>query len=116
MPFLRLTVADHEQEGFVHLARWARTDRASAMKTIDRVMDLIDADAEPDRVEAPFWFILDLVEADGFSQEYEGPKMLPTQIASRLAPEQVARWLRDRPDPDSYSLTNREPLLPGQPD
>ena len=115
MAHIRLTVADYDNNGFVHLARWEETDRQAARAAIDGVMALIDPEAEPHPTEAPYWFILDLVEDDGFSQEYEGPKNLPTQIASRLAPEQVAWWLEVRPDPDAHSENHREPMLPGQP-
>jgi hypothetical protein len=95
---VRLTACDHEQNGFVHLALWRHGSEAQARYMIEAVDASVDANAEPDSKTAAFAFILDLVSGDGDCHD-TGKRMLPTQIAQRLAPAQVSAWLTERPDP-----------------
>lgn len=94
-----LTVADHDQNGFVHLARWSKLCEASARGFIAAIDEQIDDDAEPDIKTASQTFILDLW--DGHDCIGNGKRLLPMQIAMSLAPDQVRAWLEERPDPDS---------------
>ena len=55
-----LTVADHEQNGFVSLARWRFADQKEALEFIASEDAKVMPDAEPDIKTAPFSFILDL--------------------------------------------------------
>lgn len=96
---IQLTVADHEQNGFVSLARWRRMTEADVREAVARVGEEISDDMEPDIKTAPFAFILDI--CDGFDIHDIGERCLPTQIAARLAPDQVRAWLDERPDPDA---------------
>ena len=94
-----LTVADHDQNGFVHLGRWSGLSEAVARQFIDTVDGLVSDDSEPDMKTASFAFILDLW--DGCDCIDNGQRALPTQVAMSLAPDQVSNWLSERPDPDS---------------
>ena len=94
-----LTVADHDQNGFVHLARWDGFSETAARQFIETIDDLVSDDSEPDNKTASFAFILDLW--DGQDCIDNGNRSLPTQVAMSLAPEQVQNWLLERPDPDS---------------
>lgn len=96
---VRLTACDHEQNGFVHLAIWRHGSEAEARYMIEAVDELVESDAEPDNASALFAFVLDLISEDGDCHD-TGKRMLPTQIAQRLAPDQVSEWLIGRPDPD----------------
>lgn len=95
-----LTAADHEQNGFVALAQWRFASEASARAFIKEQDDAVDADAEPDIKTAPFTFILDLMASPHDMLE-NGSRCLPTQVAMKLAPDQVQKWLDERPEPDS---------------
>lgn len=95
-----LTVADHEQNGFVALASWRFDSEAGARAFIKAHDDAVDPEAEPDIKTAPFTFILDLMDANGDMPD-TGERLLPTQNAMKLAPEQVQKWLEERPEPDS---------------
>lgn len=97
---VRLTACDHEQNGFVHLALWCHGSEAEARYMIEAVDAMVERDAEPDNSTAAFAFILDLVSSDGDCHD-TGKRMLPTQIAQRLAPDQVTAWLEERPEPDA---------------
>lgn len=94
-----LTVADHEQNGFVALAAWRGMALSEAHEHIAGIDASIDDEMEPDIDTAPFTFILDLWEGDDCIDS--GARLLPTQIAMSLAPEQVRGWLDSRPEPDS---------------
>lgn len=101
MPKIILTVADHEQNGFVSLAQWPGLTEDQARHIIDAIDAGISDEAEPDIKTAPFTFILDLMD-DGNGDLFDtGKRMLPMQVAMSLAPEQVRHWLDERPDPDS---------------
>lgn len=95
-----LTVADHEQNGFVALAKWSHLTEPEARAFIEATDASVCDDAEPDVKTAPFTFILDLMN-DNHDLVDTGKRMLPTQIAMSLAPDAVRRWLEERPDPDS---------------
>lgn len=96
---VRLTACDHEKNGFVHLAMWQHESEVGARGMISAVDEMVDPGAEPDNATASFAFILDLVSSDGDCHD-TGKRMLPTQIAQRLAPAQVTAWLEERPEPD----------------
>lgn len=104
-----LTVADHEQNGFVSLARWPDTIEAEARAFIARQDESITDESEPDIKTAPFTFILDLMEANGDMID-SGKRCLPTQNAMALAPDQVRRWLDERPVPDCV-INRAVPIL-----
>jgi hypothetical protein len=100
---VELTVGDHEQNGFVHLARWQFPDEASARAFIDAENAAIPDGAEPDHMTEPFTFILDLHEGVRCDNMVDNSRNLPMQSAMRLAPDQVRAWLDERPEPDSVS-------------
>ena len=97
---VELTVGDHEQNGFVHLARWQFPDEAAARAFIDAENAAIPDGAEPDHLTDAFTFILDLHEGVRCENMVDNSRNLPMQSAMRLAPEQVQTWLIERPDPD----------------
>lgn len=103
-----LTVADHEKNGFIALARWQFSDEAKARSFIAEQDANVPAEAEPDIKTAPFTFILDL-EVNGDMVD-NGKRLLPTQSAMTLAPDQVREWIDQRPEPDDCIL-KRVPLL-----
>lgn len=105
-----LTVADHEKNGFVSLARWPDMSEAEARSFIARQDDGITDESEPDIKTAPFTFILDLMDADG-DMIGNSERCLPTQNAMALAPDQVRRWLEERPVPDCV-INQAVPLVP----
>lgn len=100
MSRVRLTVADHDRNGFVSLAEWGPLPEQDARRFIAAIDAMVSDDAEPDIKTAPFTFILDLV-APNEDLIDTGKRHLPTQTAMSLAPEQVQHWLSARPDPDS---------------
>ena len=112
---IELTVADQSKNGFIGLARWNCPDEATARNAIQAVDALVDNDMEPNLVQEDYFFVLDLhlVKNGSLDDIINGDRLLPLQIAMRLAPEQVTQWLNTRPDPDSHNLTN--PILPGIP-
>lgn len=95
-----LTVADHDQNGFVALARWPTMPETEARAFIAAQDARVDDENEPDIKTASFTFILDLMEANGDCLD-TGTRCLPTQVAMSLAPDPVRRWLDERPDPNS---------------
>lgn len=95
-----LTVADHEKNGFVALARWPEMSESEARAFIEAHDAMVDDESEPDIKTAAFTFILDLMEANGDCHD-TGKRLLPTQVAMLIAPEQVSKWINERPDPDS---------------
>lgn len=96
-----LTVADHDQNGFVALAKWTGLTEQAAREFIEATDRSIQDEAEPDSA-GPFNFILDLVEGEEWSDMIDtGKRFLPTQTAMSLAPDAVRQWLEERPDPDS---------------
>lgn len=96
-----LTVADHDQNGFVAIAKWSRLSGAQARAFIASQDAAVSDDSEPNIKTAAFTFILDLVDEKSGDIMDTGKRCLPTQIAMSLAPDQVRRWLEERPDPDS---------------
>ena len=98
---VELTVGDHEQNGFVHLARWQFSDEAGARAFIVAENDAIQEGAEPDHMTEPFTFILDLHEGVRCENMVDNSRNLPMQSAMRLAPDQVRQWLDERPVPDT---------------
>jgi len=100
-PSVILTVADHEQNGFVHLVRWPFASMAEARAFVRSVDGEVTDESEPDIRSAAFTFILDL--CDGWDTVDNGKRLLPTQVAMSIAPEAVRDWLDERPDPDSVS-------------
>ena len=100
-----LTVADHDQNGFVALGHWSELTEAEARDFIRRMDDQISDEMEPDNETAAFSFILDLW--CGSDCIDNGERILPTQIAMSLAPSQVRAWLDERPDPDSVAMRYR---------
>ena len=100
---VELTVGDHEQNGFVHLARWQFHDEASARAFIEAENAAIPEGAEPDHMTDAFTFILDLHEGVRCENMTDNSKNLPMQSAMRLAPDQVRQWLDERPEPDSVA-------------
>lgn len=100
-----LTVADHEADGFIGLAQWRCDDEKSARRLIAQVDAAVEPDAEPDLATAPFTFILDLMSGDDLLET--GNRLLPMQIAARLAPEEVSRWISTRPDPNKIRNSPR---------
>lgn len=100
MAMIVLTAADHEQNGFVSLAKWSNLTEAQARSFIDAIDASISDDAEPDIKTAPFTFILDLMDDSNWDCIDTGKRMLPMQVAMSLAPDEVRRWLDERPEPD----------------
>jgi hypothetical protein len=98
---VELTVGDHEQNGFVHLARWQFSDELTARAFIAAENAAIPDGAEPDHKTDAFTFILDLHEGVRCENMVDNSRNLPMQSAMRLAPEQVQAWLDERPEPDS---------------
>jgi hypothetical protein len=94
-----LTVADHDKNGFVHLARWPNLSEIDARAFIGSIDGEITDDSEPDIKTASHTFILDLW--DGRDLIDNGKRLLPMQVAMSLAPDQVQDWLNERPEPDS---------------
>lgn len=112
---IELTVADHVKNGFISLAAWPAGSEQEARDAIASVDALVDDDAEPDSDTCDFAFILDLHEtADGMNCIDNGRRILPLQIAMRLAPEQVSAWLSARPEPEDL-VGCRPPVLAGLP-
>lgn len=103
-----LTVADHEQNGFVSLAQWVGMNESEARAFIAEQDALVSDDAEPDIMSAPFTFILDLFSQGDLIDT--GEHSLPLQVAMKLAPKQVQEWLNKRPFPNDV-LNNSIPVL-----
>lgn len=101
MTHVVLTVADRERNGFVSLARWPLMGEADARAFIDAADAQVSDESEPDILTASFTFILDLMDEANGDMIDTGKRVLPTQVAMSLAPEQVRQWLEERPDPDS---------------
>jgi hypothetical protein len=93
-----LTVVDHEQNGFVSLARWEFPNEAAARAFMAAEDAAIPEGAEPDSrdPDVAFTFLLDL----------DNGRNLPLQAAMRLAPDQIREWLTERPDPDTRCIAN----------
>jgi hypothetical protein len=96
-----LTVADHEENGFVHIARWTGHSEQSAREFVSAVDASVDPEAEPDIKSAPFTFILDIFDPQNWNLIDTGKRQLPLQIAMGLGGDHVRRWLDERPDPDA---------------
>jgi len=94
-----LTAADHDQNGFVSLAKWIGMSESTARNFIAGIDAEVSDESEPDIKTVAYTFILDLW--DGRDCIDNGKRVLPTQIAMSLAPDQVRDWLLERPDPDS---------------
>lgn len=107
---VQLTVGDHEQNGFVGIARWQFPDERSARAFIEAENAAIPEGAEPDHKTDAFTFILDLHEGARCQDMVDNSRNLPLQSAVRLAPDLVQRWLTERPEPDSARYHG--PLLP----
>lgn len=107
---IRLTVADHDRNGFVTLAEWPLMPEQEARSLIAGVDATVSAEAEPDHKDAPFWFILDLIGVPDGDLLDTSSKALPTQTAMAIAPEPVQAWLNERPEPDLV-MYRRAPLL-----
>jgi len=100
---IELTVADHLQSGFLALAHWPVASLDEGQAAIAAIDALIpdDADEDPDRDD--FNFILDLHQSDAWPEPNcvgNSEKLVPLQLAMRIAPDEVAAWLETRPDPD----------------
>lgn len=100
---VELTVGDHEQNGFVHLARWQFANEAGARAFIDAENAAIPEGSEPDHKTDAFTFILDLHKGARCDEMVDNSRNLPMQSAMRLAPDQVSCWLNERPEPDSVA-------------
>jgi hypothetical protein len=92
MTHLTLTVADHMQNGFVSLARFRFENEQAAKAAMAYVEAMIDPDAAPNRMTDDYNFILDLWTSDDDGID-ETSEELPTQLAMRLARDQVQEWL-----------------------
>jgi hypothetical protein len=100
-----LTVADHEANGFVYLARMLYPTEEAARAYINQIDATVDDDAEPDKEEAPYWFLLDLHAGDSdFNCIDNSRRRLPTQIARQIAPDRVDWWMSERPDPNAPKI------------
>jgi len=104
-----LTVADHDQNGFIGLARWNFSNEQDARSFVSGVDGLVDDDSEPDCADANFWFLLD-IHKGAHNLLDEGVRRLPLQVAMKLAQKQVQSWLEARPDPDAV-YRNLPPVL-----
>lgn len=107
-----LTVGDHEQNGFIHLARWQFPEEADARSFIAAENAMIADGAEPDHMTEPFTFILDLHEGVRCENMVDESRNLPLQSVMRLAPDQVRQWLDERPEPDSIAFMSVPILNP----
>jgi hypothetical protein len=105
---IELTVADHDKNGFVSLARWPAMSEAEALAVLAGIDAEISDEIEPDIKTANFTFILDL--RHGSELVDTGKRLLPTQVAMRLAPDHVRRWLDERPEPDEV-INRRIPMI-----
>lgn len=101
-----LTVADHEQNGFSALARWKFPTKVSARAFIAAEDAAIPEGAEPDHRDesVAFTFLLDLVS--GRWETEDNGRNLPLQSVMRLAPDQVRKWLDERPDPNAHPIVS----------
>lgn len=105
-----LTACDREKDGFVAVAKWIDITQAAARLIIDAIDSLVDDEAEPRSSSDPFAFILDLMDDKSGDMIDTGKRLLPTQLAMSLAPDQVSAWFRERPDPDCV-LNQRVPII-----
>jgi hypothetical protein len=108
-----LTACDREKDGFVAVAKWIDITQAAARTVIDAIDSLVDDDAEPRLSSDAFAFILDLMDDKTGDMIDTGKRLLPTQLAMSLAPDQVSAWLKERPDPDCV-INQRVPILPNE--
>jgi hypothetical protein len=100
--YVVLTVGDHEKNGFVALAAWRFPSETAARAFMQEHDDAVEDGAEPDIKTAPFTFVLDLM-AGIHDMLDNGNRNLPIQVAMKLAPDQVRRWLDERPEPDDVA-------------
>lgn len=107
-----LTVVDHDKNGFIPLARWRSLGEKQARDFIALVDASVSEDAEPDNKTTSFAFILDLM--GGAELADTGTRLLPTQVAMFLAPDQASQWLSERPEPDAV-LFRAVPILSALP-
>lgn len=114
-PRIILTVADHEQDGFLALAHWPVTSMADGLAAIRAVdASISDEEAGDSKVDA-FNFLLDL-HSDAHNCDDTSEKCLPLQLAMRIAPDAVQNWLNTRPNPnkmpyaDSWGVRLSDPL------
>ncbi|OEI83698.1 hypothetical protein GRI33_06150 [Brucella sp. BO3] len=105
-----LTACDREKDGFVAVAKWIDITQAAARLVIEAIDSLVDDDAEPRNASDAFAFILDLMDDKTGDMIDTGKRLLPTQLAMSLAPDQVSAWLKERPDPDCV-INQRVPIV-----
>lgn len=105
-----LTACDREKDGFVAVAKWIDFTQAAARLVIEAIDSLVDDEAEPRNSSDAFAFILDLMDDKSGDMIDTGKRLLPTQLAMSLAPDQVSAWLKERPDPDSV-INRRVPII-----
>lgn len=96
---IQLTACDFEKTGFVDLAWWAVPSAQAGLRIMQSLVDALPVEAEPDPNDSAFLFLFDLYAEPG-DQIAQAGKLFPLQLAQRVAPDQVARWLAERPDPD----------------
>lgn len=106
-----LTACDNEKNGFVAIAKWIDITPAAACLIIEAIDSQVDDEAEPRLSSDAFAFILDLMDDKTGDMIDTGKRLLPTQMAMLLAPDQVSVWLKERPDPDTV-INRRLPILP----
>lgn len=105
-----LTACDRDKDGFVAVAKWIDITQAAARLIIEAIDSLVDDDAEPRNASDAFAFILDLMDDKTGDMIDTGKRLLPTQLAMSLAPDQVSAWLKERPDPDCV-INQRVPII-----
>lgn len=98
MPYAQLTLADHDQNGFVAVVRFTGFATTADVLAWVKAFEPITVERDPD---ATFEFCLDVFEND--HEQVDEVMPLPTQIARRLAPAAVDRVLNERPEPDTVS-------------
>ena len=107
MHVIRMTVADHLNNGFVTLAQTPTMSLEYAQRYLNNVAERIDKSALPDE-NSDYWFLLDIFSIKaGEVDTHVSELKLTLQEACRIAYDDVQWWLNERPR--TYAVFNRSP-------